>query len=395
MTRKKESPFISLKLNASINSEIEQKLMKVLGEINSFITNHNDKTDSLDKDKEEAKQKLILHYTAKFLKEEIYFGLKNDIENLEKEIGKSGKLNMQINQLTTDIENIERQIKASAIGANRINEYLNTFFGDNRLRIQLTGKGNYKLYRNDQIAKNLSTGEKNIISLIYFFAKLEESNFDFHYAVIFIDDPVSSLDCNHLHRVYAFISKKLKDCGQLFITTHNFDFFNLLKDMYQYDMRNQNGSFYLIKKVNQQNNHCSIIENLPELLLKYKSEYNYLFSILKRYNDFEDKCNFDQLYIIPNILRRFMELYLFMKYPDGKKFKDKVEKFFQNTEENLKITTLKIADEYSHEENPEHAIKFPDINELPLAVDFILKTLKEKDNEHYQALSDSFNVAGG
>ncbi len=64
--------------------------------------------------------------------------------------------------------------------------------------------------RDDQIAKNLSTGERNIISLIYFFAKLEETTFDINNSVIFIDDPVSSLDSNHMHRVYAFLRKKQK-----------------------------------------------------------------------------------------------------------------------------------------------------------------------------------------
>jgi wobble nucleotide-excising tRNase len=120
---------------------------------------------------------------------------------------------------------------------------LNKFFNDAFLKIEKTDNEKYKLYRNGQIAKNLSTGERNIISLIYFFIKLEETNFDLGSAVIFIDDPVSSLDANHMHRVYSFLNSKIQTLGQLFITTHNFDFFNLLKDMYRYDLQNNEGNF--------------------------------------------------------------------------------------------------------------------------------------------------------
>jgi len=234
----------------------------------------------------------------------------------------------------------------------------------------------------------LSTGEKNIISLVYFFTKLEETGFDFDNAIIFIDDPVSSLDSNHIFKVYGFINEKLKNCGQLFITTHNFDFFNLLKDLSKYDLNNK-GKFYLVKKVKNQTSEFSFIENLPDTLFKYKSEYNYLFSILKSYKESNDKSNFQLLYLLPNILRRFFEAYLFMKYPDGTKFSTKAKTFFKNTNISNRQKTLKLMDEYSHEENPTHSRKFPDIKEVEDAVVFILQTIKEKDKEHYEALCKS------
>ena len=392
LRRKKANPFTSLQLDSSINAETEDQLTLLIDEINQYINQHNNRIDILDTEKGKARQKLLTHYTAEFVKERTYFTYKRDISSLTNEIR---NLNKKISEIQREISDIEREINASAIGAERINKYLKTFFGDDRLQIQLTEKGNYKLYRNDMIAKNLSTGEKNIISLIYFFAKLEESNFNFQDAVIFIDDPVSSLDANHTHRVYAFISTKFKECGQLFITTHNFDFFNLLKDMYKYELRNQAGSFYLIKKISKDDGYCSTIENIPKLLLKFKSEYNYLFYILKTYDDFSDKSQFEQLYIIPNILRRFLELYVFMKYPDGKKYNKKVEKLFLYADENKKLTTLKIADEYSHEENPEHATRFPDINEISIAVNFTLETLKNQDSDHFQALLESIDNTAG
>jgi wobble nucleotide-excising tRNase len=299
-------------------------------------------------------------------------------------------LDKEIGDLSKKIDEIDKKIKAEVIGAEKINYYLKQFFNDDKLHVELTNDEKYyRLYRGGEIAKNLSTGEKNIISLVYFFAKLEERGFDFNKGIIFIDDPVSSLDSNHIHRVYGFISSKFKNCGQLFITTHNFDFFNLLKDAYKYDLGNSDGAFYLIKIINNDKGKYSTIEKLPNLLLQFKSEYNYLFSILKEFNESDDKPNFEFLYLMPNILRRFFEGYLFMRYPDGRKFKDKADRFLEGISEAIKTTILKLMDEYSHEENPTNSTKYPDIQETTIAVEQILSLISNKDEEHYKALCET------
>ena len=386
LERKRKKPFDSLEIQELSDNTLE--LTNVLKEIESIINSHNSKVDSFVTEKQKTKDDLIKHFTAEFIKKKNYFKLQEEIEEIIKEID---KLNSKIAKLDNEIENINSQIKAEAIGADKVNEYLKEFFNDDKLKIKLMDDGKYKLYRNKRIAKNLSTGEKNIISLIYFFAKLEETDFDFSNAVIFIDDPVSSLDSNHIFKVYAFINEKLKDCGQLFITTHNFDFFNLLKDLSKYNLNNK-GKFYLVKMSKSQTGEYSSIENLPKVLLNYKSEYNYLFSILKSFHDSNDKPNFQLLYILSNILRRFFEAYLFMKYPDGRKFKKKAEKFLKDTNKSDGQKTLKLMDEYSHEENPTHTKKFPDVEEVEDTIRFILKTIKDKDKEHYEALCDSLNA---
>jgi len=387
LSKKKGKPFESIVINQSIKVDEENEIIDIFKQIKTIISQHNDKSNSLEKEKEDAKEKIKFHFCSKFIEDEKYFEIIKEINQLAIEID---KLKQEERQITDQIEQIKQKIESSAIGAHKLNEYLNKFFGDDRLRIEQTQNGRYKLYRNNQIAKNLSTGERNIISLIYFFAKLEEANFDLNNAIICIDDPVSSLDANHMHRVYSFLSEKIVNIEQLFITTHNFDFLNLIKDLYKYGLRNKEGNFYLIKRINRGNDCFSTIENLPDLLLKFKSEYNYLFSLLKSFNDIDDKANFDQLYLLPNILRRFFELYLFMKYPDGNKFKEKADKFFGcSSETDKKTMTLKIMDEYSHEQNPEHSVRFPDIQELTIAIEFVLKYLQDKDKEHYDALCQS------
>ena len=384
LNKKKEKPFDELIIAQNINIEVENELLELLDKIQNLISEHNDKSNTLEEEKNQAKEKIKLHNVAIFIEVEKYLNKKQDIDSLDND---NKRIEGEIKILKSEISNIESKIKANAIGAQRLNELLNKFFNDDRLIIENTPNGKYKLYRNNKIAKNLSTGERNIISLLYFFVKLEETNFDLSQAIIFIDDPVSSLDSNHIHSVHAFLNEKIKNINQVFITTHNFDFFNLLKDMHRYDLKNQDGNFYLIKAITNNQNRYSTLEKLPDILRKFRSEYNYLF--LKIFNYSNDKNSFEQLYLLPNILRRFFEMYLFLRYPDGKKFKEKANKFFENNISNEGLMALKIMDEYSHEENPEHSLRFPDITELKKSVEFVLNKISEKDKEHLDALVDS------
>lgn len=387
LKRKREKPFDSLELQDLTDNT--NALSNDFENIRRIINQHNSRTESFDQEKLQAREQLINHFTAEFIKEKNYFQIEGEITKLEEDIN---NLTAQKRNLEEQISEIKRKIKAEAIGADTINKYLTQFFNDDKIKIELTDDGKYKLYRKGQIAKNLSTGEKNIISLIYFFARLEENNFASDNAIIFIDDPVSSLDSNHIFKVFGFICEKLKGCGQLFITTHNFDFFNLLKDLKQDKEFKEKNKFYLVKKVRTQTGEfpCAL-ENLPKTLLKHKSEYNYLFSLLKEFNDSNDKSNFEFLYIVPNILRRFFEAYLFMKYPDGKRFSAEAEKFLQHANECDKKAALKLMNEYSHEENPTHTQKFPDIQEVESVIKFIFNSIKEKDKEHFDALMEAIN----
>lgn len=391
LKEKRNKPFEVIDKVSLGNSEDE--IDRVMKEVNNLINQNNQKIQGLSEEKNKIKQKLLNHYSALAIQELDYLNKKIEIENLTKLTNKNKELEL----ITGEIDKFKNEIIRSNIGADKINKYLKTFFSDDQLYLKALNDGTYQIYRNENIAKNLSTGEKNIIALIYFITKLEETSFNINDSIIFIDDPVSSLDTNHTFKVYVFLSEKVLNCRQLFITTHNFDFFNLIKDLVKSDpvgtinrqTKEQKENFYLIKKVCINNQRCSIIENLPVILKKFKSEYNYLFSILKDFKGSEDKSNFELLYLLPNIARRFIEAYLFYKYPDGKKFKDKCNKFFTNCEETIKKSTLKVLDEYSHEENPEHIQKFPDINEVESCVITILTLLKDKDREHYDALCES------
>ncbi len=214
---------------------------------------------------------------------------------------------------------------------------------------------------------------------------MEDKNTTLNNTIIFIDDPVSSLDCNHLFHTYSLIKNELADCEQLFISTHNFEFFNLIKDWFKEDREyKRNSSFYLIEKLrNAKATNCKLSE-LPELLRKFKSEYAYLFSLLYNFNKQQEQ-DYDRLYILPNIVRRYLEAFVGFKVLgglsknlsiliEGQPQQDKVNKFIQ---------------EYSHNQSSLRILNFPEFVECKDVVDTVLKAVKDNDKEHYDALVEA------
>ena len=83
---------------------------------------------------------------------------------------------------------------------------------------------------------------------------------------------------------------------------------------------------------------------MPKSFSNYKSEYVGLFHILKDFNDSADKDNFAYLLLLPNALRRFVELYTLTKYPanNDSTVDHRVDLIFKSIEKphhNIKLLT--------------------------------------------------------
>jgi wobble nucleotide-excising tRNase len=68
----------------------------------------------------------------------------------------------------------------------------------------------FKISRDKVDAKNLSEGECSLISFCYFIARMEDElkdEINKGSLVIYIDDPISSLDSNHIFFMFSLIEK--------------------------------------------------------------------------------------------------------------------------------------------------------------------------------------------
>jgi wobble nucleotide-excising tRNase len=184
-------------------------------------------------------------------------------------------LRSQIHDIERECLEMEVKLSETVKGAEKVNECLQAFWGRDDIELKVNVGDTFQLHRGAKLAKNLSEGEKTAISFAYFITKLEEKGADLSKTIVYVDDPISSLDSNHLFSIYSFVKNKLANAHQLFISTHNYEFLNLMKDWLMDDFKNKS-SFYVVERCRDNGSFLSCISNMPEELTKFKSEFHYL-----------------------------------------------------------------------------------------------------------------------
>lgn len=380
---KSDNRHLIFQSKLTINTD---KLNEIIKDLNQLIDEHNNFIDNENDEKNKIKSELKNCIIAELLSDPSYQSAVKGLADAE--IGKT-KTEKQITDLDSQIEIEEAKISNVKKGAEEINKILKRLFIGNSnitLKVEKTrnNKGELvditKLYRNDgKPANNLSDGERTAIAFAHFFTKIQDSinNKTSKDEILFIDDPISSLDKNHIYSISVMIKEVIDRFNQTFVTTHNFELYRLLK-------RKNNINYYYVKR----DGNSSIIEKLPKELEKYDSEYEYFFH--KLYNFNKDNTNAD-IYVIGHCARRFLDNYLQYKIPNNQNPLDKLIKYVKELKEDTtKYTVLyRIVNDESHV-HPE--ILF-DKGYLIGAVALLLDTIEKHDKLHYNTLKESCNIA--
>ncbi|EIW7523776.1 AAA family ATPase, partial [Campylobacter jejuni] len=336
LTKKKKDVFTPMKLE-NIN-DFSDEILQILNKIENLCKENNEYAKNLLSKQDEARKKLRLNEVAKFAKDSDCFAKQDEIKNLGQKLS-----NMQstietekneINNYNLEIEKYKEKLSNLETSTSNINKYLKSYFGHNMLELKVKKddkgqlNGEFEILRNGKQAKNLSEGECSLVAFCYFVASLEDAKTKDKNPIIWIDDPISSLDNNHIFFIFSLIeakiAKKIKDnkYSQLFISTHNLDFLKYLKSLTGYDKNDKKSFMYLIEKTNN-----SDIKILPDYIRKYVTEFNYLFEqIFKNYNN--TNITIDSYYSLANNIRKFLDTYMYFKYPNNDSLMTKYYIFF-------------------------------------------------------------------
>lgn len=384
-------------------------LNKITDELNKIILDHNQRVKNHTMEVKNAREKLELHSIAVALSEQDYKKFESDLkesETKEKEaLENVNKNKLDISELENKTSNIGKAIK-------EINKHLKEFFGREEIELELDrDKKGYIIKRDGQPAKNLSEGEKTAIAFSYFIVKVEEKEFKIKDGIIFIDDPISSFDSNFIYHCFSLISTHFKEVGQLFISTHNFQLFNLTKEWFinknnhaKKDNKNLKTKdhaekpmpceFFMVENFTDSDVRKAKIVELDKTLRNYKSEYHFLFSLLNKFKDVD--FNYADFYTIGNVARRFFDIFADFKIPDSRNQKQKMEAIIkalnEDKEENEKISdsdwnrAYKLVNEFSHNSDPTSTIEHKDKSESKDAIKILLNIVKESDPKHYEIL---------
>ena len=306
-------------------------------------------------------------------------------------------------QKESDIRTLEDEIKAKERlrqneeeGARKVNEILQNYFGHRFIELRSVKKENeegiyFDVFRQEKKAYNLSEGERNLVAFAYFVAKLSDVNTISEKPIIWIDDPISSLDANHVFFVFSLIDRqvvKREQWSQLFISTHNLDFLRYLKRIHTSKQR----AWFLIERQGDQ----SCLRSMPKYMKEHVTEFNYLFHQIYKCSQDTESENHELFYNFGNNARKFLEAYLYYKYPDNEKncLHKKMMRFFSD---GCAATTIdRVDNELSHLEGLiERGMSMSDHAEIKKCAQYILETIKTKDPDQYSAFLTSIGLNSG
>lgn len=354
-------------------------------EIDDLLKIHNEQIGDMDATKLDAKNKLKRHSAARFYRD-------NDIaaeEEMYAEIeAKQARGRVVRAAIDAQIEEKEDEIKEHSVAVAKLNDLIAILLtGSNISAVQLS-ESEFEFRRGAEPAVNLSDGERTAIAFAYFLLTLEDGGNDLGNTLVFVDDPISSLDSNHIYAVYALIIDRLKGkCKQLFVSTHNYEFLNLLKDEALNGKRNfKTGcAGYLAQRAHDDHGEpFAVLVEMPKPLRKFKSEYQFLFSLLHQLVTSAD-TTLHEAYTSPTVLRKFLETYLGFRKPVAGRWSDKLDLLFDVEAERTEVA--KFADDASHLQSLKQAVEHSEfIASAKGIVNKVLDALEQKDNAHYEGL---------
>lgn len=389
------------KTDIQISDVIEEDVTsfnETLKSIIALVDKHNNKTSNFKFETSKSKVKLELHFAAAEIQEFDYSGSEKNCNNLEAEATLDYK---EIEKLDQEVAAIEALLSNETVGAKEFNDTLHRFIGRSELCLNFNQKKKgYEIIRNGlgEHDGNLSEGEKTAIAFVYFITKLKENGNNIKDTIVVVDDPVSSFDSNHLFHAYSFLRTQCTDAKQLFVLTHNFTYFKLVRDWFSGMNRNrskkdkpENCFFYRLDAPPGSPRH-SLLVDADDSLKNYGSEYHYIFKKLYEYRS-HTTLNRDEAFLTANLARKLIESFFTFKYPkrrnDISQLMDVGLKDCTITTPELKEKIYRFINKYSHsdvieitEESSENLA-----GESHSVIGNIFQWMEEVDKKHYDEMT--------
>lgn len=367
--------------------------------INSLIDIHNTAHENFQSIRTAAKERLRKHFLAEGY--EAYCELKSRFEKAERVLG---ALESRASRLFAEIDTIKQQVRQHGPAADRVNEMIRRYLGHDELEVAAKDEG-YEIRRHGRVTTSApSEGEKTAIALSYFLVLLESDGRRREDLIVVMDDPISSLDTRSLNYACSLI-KSLHSVAQLVVLTHNPHVMNEMKKWLrrrtERELTRRNRSqedatatllFVDTVQPGGEGSRRSKVTELPKHLRDHESEYHYLFHMILRFLSSE-KARGDYLFVMPNVLRKVLEVFLAFKLPGSDGLGSKIESLARKSEaigiDELRIRALgRLSHVESHGDNLDDlvAISSMTIEETTKAAEVLLDVIGRMDPEHSERM---------
>lgn len=252
-------------------------------------------------------------------------------------VGKIGTLDADIAKITDDIKkksddlaSLKSELKNTKVALDYINSCLNyIFMDDSRMKLSENETGRYNLLvRGKEVApQNVSTGERNVIALSYFFANIlkGKSLVDafMKEMLVVIDDPISSFDTNNRMGILSLLKVRIYDIlkgndrSKMLFLTHDIQTVNDIAAIYKALQNNEVRWQKIFKDEDGMPPYLELINHqlIPQKSIKANT-YRRLLDEIIAFAAGGDSDYFVED-SIGNVIRRFVEMYKGFKYAGG------------------------------------------------------------------------------
>lgn len=233
----------------------------------------------------------------------------------------------ELDALKQKIENLRSKVRQHGPAAEVITKLVRAYLGHGELTI-VAAEGGYELHRHGKIVKGPpSEGEKTALALCYFLTTLESDGRKLKDLIVLVDDPISSLDTKAMNYACSLIRSRLKGALQLFVLTHNQHFMNEFKKdwraLAKADKPTATLLFLDAKVPSEGAARVASLVPMPGVLRAYDSEYHYLCQLVFQF-DAAGNAHFEYAFLMPNVIRKVLEIFLAFKVPGSAPPRDKI-----------------------------------------------------------------------
>ena len=296
--------------------------------LRSWITDYNNASSRQQERKDIAESAIHSYYCARHSL--TYQRASTDINSLNAQAILHENTIGRIQEELSELRNFTGDPLPSAQSLNR---RVSDLLGRNELHFEVDSD-HYRVTRNGKPAVRLSEGEQTAITFVHFVEMIDVYTKNGGHPIVVIDDPVSSLDERIQYGVASMLRELMtkynprqkslitSDVSQLFVLTHNFDFFRYLYCLLvEKDKPVGPASAYEIVS-----RYISGIRR-PQLenwwvddgnKMQVFSSYHYAFGLLGRElrsaNGGTTLSTMDSQLLYPNLARRLLEQFLAFEF---------------------------------------------------------------------------------
>ncbi|WP_373088094.1 AAA family ATPase [Sneathiella sp.] len=276
------------------------------------------------------------------------------------------------------------------VGADKMNEFIWAYLGHRELRL-VAEDGGYKILRpSGKPATELSEGERTAVSFCYYLTQLAAEGRKLEDLVLVIDDPISSLDTAARTYAYSLMTRMTKKCAQVIVLTHNTSFMNMVKREFQnLQKRDETKVVTALLSLDCRSSgdggRVTSLVPMHELLVKYDSEYHYLFSLVQ---DAAQNKTTDYVFLLPNATRKLLEMFATFCSPGQSNFAGALGDHHEAVKDKLDVRALERLVQIESHGTIEGLGTLPDLTleEAIRAAEAGIKFIEEVGKDHHRRM---------